>query len=43
MKQSIAPALFTQLELQLDPLAGGKALADVEPRTSIAAANAEST
>jgi hypothetical protein len=35
MKQSIAPALFTQLDLQLDPLAGGSAWADGEPRPSM--------
>jgi hypothetical protein len=34
MKQAIAPALFTQSDLHLDPLAIGKALADGEPKTS---------
>jgi hypothetical protein len=36
MKQAIAPALFTQSDLHLDPLAIGRALADGEPKTSMA-------
>src|SRR5467141_1822539 len=35
MKQAIAPALLTQSDLHLDPLAGGNALADGGPITSI--------
>jgi hypothetical protein len=35
MKQLMAPALFTQLELHVDPLAGGRASAGEEARTSV--------